>query len=111
MKMNRAEDGSATIELLPEEVEQFRVAMERLTATFVRLSPVIKRLADGIKALQPDLDKARQACQRLDPAFSGPPLDSIGFTCKCPDGACVCAPEHGGVWPVPGPEPKADWHA
>lgn len=112
MQVRKVHPNRTLVELTPEEVEELQKAIGRMGQVFqVTVFPALQKLGEALRSAEPvlrEFNRAAEACQRLDPAFSG-------FTCKCPDGACNCDPEEGGVrrspFPVPGPGTKEDQDA
>lgn len=82
MKIEKNQDGSARIDLSAEEMEQFKTALNSAMEQFRLMAPVIKRLAQGLKSFEEEFkgSAAAEACQRLDPAFSGPAIENNGQT-------------------------------
>lgn len=101
MEVKNLTTGKTVVTISEEEKEQLLRAINRLSQTFqTNVLPVMQKLGEALKNAAPairEFNAAAEACQRLDPAFSGPVPESAGFTCKCPDVACDCDPEEGGV--------------
>lgn len=139
MEVQNLSTGKTLITLSEEEKRQLQLALDRLGQTFqVQVLPAIKQLGAALAAAAPairrfaeEAEKAREICQRLDPAFSGPPeetepvrtIDPVTGQSLLQEESypirmlpTVRTPEqihrdlalqHG--WPVPGPGTKADW--
>lgn len=93
MKIEKNKDGSARIDLSALEMKQFKTALEGAMEQFRLMAPVIKRLVEGMKSFEEKFkgSAAAEACQRLDPAFSGPAIDNS--TVRKDAGRNVCVGE------------------
>lgn len=81
MEVKNLGTGKIVITLSEEEKQALLKAIERLSQTFqISVVPAMKQLSAALAAAAPAIRQfndaaasAREVCQRLDPAFSGPP--------------------------------------
>jgi hypothetical protein len=123
MEVKNLSTGKTVITLSEEERKQLLQAINRMGQTFqFQFMPVVQQLGKALQNANPairefinEAEKAREICQRLDPAFSGPAEEAQPVRTIDPvtGKSRLTSAFEEESFPlrqiVPGPGTKADW--